>query len=110
MFSSVPCPNLLERSRSNINVLSPFFKEHIHYPSLSASTFEPLFPSKQDSDSIQDHYHKRNPQVRHVTPLFKVVALDVNDDIVNMEAVDTTERLTQLRQLMRRHKVDIYSM
>jgi uncharacterized protein (DUF2126 family) len=28
----------------------------------------------------------------------------------NMEKVDTTERLTQLRELMKKHKVDIYSM
>jgi len=27
-----------------------------------------------------------------------------------MGTVDTTQRLTQLRQLMREHKVDVYSM
>lgn len=27
-----------------------------------------------------------------------------------MEAVDTTKRLSSLRQLMREHKVDVYSM
>jgi hypothetical protein len=30
--------------------------------------------------------------------------------IIDMDKVDTSERLSQLRQLMREHKVDIYSM
>jgi hypothetical protein len=29
---------------------------------------------------------------------------------INMEKVDTTDRLTLLRELMKKHKVDIYSM
>jgi len=29
---------------------------------------------------------------------------------LDMEKVDTTERLTRLRELMKKHKVDIYSM
>ena len=29
---------------------------------------------------------------------------------IDMEKVDTTDRLTRLRELMQKHKVDIYSM
>jgi hypothetical protein len=34
---------------------------------------------------------------------------DVSAD-QDMETVDTTERLTRLRELMKKHNVDIYSM
>lgn len=51
-------------------------------------------------------FRSRQPSLHHT----RFFSASVRRYAVDMEAVNTTERLAKLRQLMQDHKVDVYSM
>jgi hypothetical protein len=70
------------------------------------SVFKPFQPQRL---RISLRYSSTSTRTGTLEDLNRGEVLTGRTDI-DMEKVDTTDRLTRLRELMQKHKVDIYSM
>lgn len=105
-------PHLASRSRRCLrrgvrtNAIPSSFWKSFKKSSLCVYTFS----TSKSANLLSIQFHSCNHENRHVGTKPEVWGSTDRRTDIDMEKVDTTERLARLRELMKKHKVDIYSM